>query len=60
MQDDHVLVNLDNVSALQWNAKAIPNYTTVAFIGGITASLKVKERPEQIAKVKELPNKEQK
>ena len=58
LQDDHVLVNLDNVSALQRNAKAIPNYTTVAFVGGVTVSLKVKETPEQIAKVKELHGKE--
>jgi hypothetical protein len=32
----------------------------VAFVGGITVALKVKETPEQIAKVKELPKKEQK
>ena len=34
LQDDPVLVNLDNVSILQ---QAIPNYTTIAFIRGITA-----------------------
>jgi hypothetical protein len=40
--------------------KAIPNYATIAFIGGITASAKVKETPEQIANVKQLRGKEQK
>jgi hypothetical protein len=59
LQDDPVLVNLDNVSTLQRNTKAIPNYTTIAFIGGITASVKVKETPEQIANVKQLHGKEQ-
>jgi hypothetical protein len=58
LQDDPVLVNLDNVSALQRNTKAIPNYTTIAFIGGITASVKVKETPEQIVNVKPLHGKE--
>jgi hypothetical protein len=57
LQDDPVLVNLDNVSTLQRNAKAIPNYTTIAFIGGITASVKVKETPEKIAEVKQSHNK---
>jgi hypothetical protein len=52
------LVNLDNVSSLQRNTKAIPNYTTIAFIGGITASVKVKETPERIANVKQLRGKE--
>jgi hypothetical protein len=51
-------VNLDNVSTLQRNTKAIPNYATIAFIGGITASVKVKETPEQIANVKQLHGKE--
>jgi hypothetical protein len=45
-------------STLQRNTKAIPNYTTIAFIGGITASVKVKETPEQIANVKQLHGKE--
>jgi hypothetical protein len=58
LQDDPVLVNLDNVSTLQRNTKAIPNYTTIAFIGGITASVKVKEPPEQIANVKQLHGKD--
>ena len=58
LQDDPVLVNLDNVTTLQRNTKAIPNYTTIAFIGGITASVKVKETPEQIADVKQLRSKE--
>jgi hypothetical protein len=58
LQDDPVLVNLDNVTTLQRNTKAIPNYTTIAFIGGITASVKVKETPEQIANVKQLRSKE--
>ncbi len=58
LQDDPILVNLDNVSTLHWNAKATPNYTTVAFSGGITASVKVKETPDQIAKVKQLHSKE--
>jgi hypothetical protein len=58
LQDDPVLVNLDNVSTLQRNTKAIPSYTTIAFIGGITASVKVKETPEQIANVKQLHGKE--
>ncbi len=58
LQDDPVLVNLDNVSTLQRNTKAIPNYTTIAFIGGITASVKVKETPEQIANVKQHHGKE--
>ncbi len=38
LQDDPVLVNLDNVTTLQRNIKASPNYTTIAFIGGITGS----------------------
>ena len=58
LQDDPVFVNLDNVSNLQRNIKAIPNYTTIAFVGGITASMKVKETPEQIANVKQLHGKE--
>jgi hypothetical protein len=57
LQDDPILVNLDNVSTLQRNTKAIPNYTTIAFIGGIAASVKVKENPEQIANVKQLHGK---
>jgi hypothetical protein len=52
LQDEPILVNLDNVSTLHWNAKATPNYTTIAFCGGITASVKVKETPEKIANVK--------
>jgi hypothetical protein len=36
LQDAPDLVNLDNVSTLHWNAKAFPNYTTIAFSGGIT------------------------
>ncbi len=58
LQDDPVLVNLDNVTTLQRNIKAIPNYTTIAFIGGITASVKVKETPEQIVNVKQLHSKD--
>ena len=58
LQEDPILVNLDNVSTLQRNTKAIPNYTTIAFIGGIAASVKVKENPEQIANVKQLHGKE--
>jgi hypothetical protein len=60
LQDDPVLVNLDNVTTLQRNTKSIPNYTAITFIGGITASVKVKEAPEQIANVKQLRGKEQK
>ena len=48
LQEDPILVNLDNVSTVQRNTKAIPNYTTIAFVGGIAASVKVKETPEQI------------
>jgi len=52
------LVNLDNVSTLHWNAKATRNYTTIAFCGGITASVKVKETPENIASVKQSQSKD--
>ncbi len=58
LQGDPILVNLDNVSTLHWNAKATPNYTTIAFVGGITASVKVKETPEKIANVKQPHNKD--
>ena len=51
-----ILVNLDNVSTLHWNAKATPNYTMVAFSGGMAASVKVKETPDQIASVKQPNN----
>ena len=50
LQEDPILLNLDNVSTLQRNTKAIPNYTTIAFVGGIAATVKVKETPEQIAR----------
>ncbi len=53
LQDEPILVNLDNVSTLHWNAKATPNYTMVAFSGGMTASVKVKETPDQIVSVKQ-------
>ena len=58
LQDDPILVNLDNVSTLHWNAKATPNYTTIAFVGGITTSVKVKETPEKIANVKQPQSKD--
>ncbi len=58
LQDDPVFVNLDNVSTLHRNTKAIPNYTTIAFTGGITASVKVKETPEQIVNVKQFHSKD--
>jgi hypothetical protein len=60
LQDAPVLVNLDIGTTLQRNTKAVPIYTTIAFISGITASAKVKETPEQIANVKRLCGKEQK
>jgi len=58
LQDEPILVNLDNVSTLHWNAKATRNYTTIAFCGGITASVKVKETPENIASVKQSQSKD--
>ena len=53
LQDGPILVNVDNVCTLHWNAKATPNYTMIALTGGFTASVKVKETPEKIAKIKE-------
>jgi hypothetical protein len=58
LQDEPILVNLDNVTTLHWNAKATPNYTTIAFCGGITASVKVKEAPEKIAGVRQSQSKD--
>jgi hypothetical protein len=44
--------------ALSSGIQRPPSYTTIAFIGGIAASVKAKENPEQIANVKQLPGKE--
>jgi hypothetical protein len=55
LQDDPMLGNLDNVSTR--NAKATPNYTTIAFIGGLRPRW-LKETPEKIANVKQSHNKD--